>query len=184
MGEIVGLLVAAIRSLFLPRSRLQLEIVLLRHQLTVLRRTAPRPPRLTNGDRLLLVWLFRLWPGVLRSLMILRPETVVRWHRQGWRAYWRWRSRAQPGRPRTSADVRALIREISAANPLWGAPRIHGELLKLGVVVAQSTVSKYMARQRPPPGQRWSTFLRNHDDGIAYADAREQSLDYIADVAD
>src|SRR5215471_3900527 len=170
MDAIVSLLLAAVRSFFLPRSRLQLEIVLLRHQLTVLRRPAPRQPRLTNGDRLLFVSLFRLWPDVLRSLVILRPKTVVRWHCQGWRAYWRWRSRAQPGRPRTPADVRALIREVSAANPLWGAPRIHGELLKLGVAVAQSTVSKYMARQRRPPGQRWSTFLRNHADAIACAD--------------
>jgi transposase InsO family protein len=170
MGATLSLLLAAVRSFFLPRSRLQLEALLLRHQLNVLRRTAPRQPRLTNVDRLLFVWLFRLWPGVLRSLAILRPETVVRWHRQGWRAYWRWRSRAQPGRPRAPADIRALIREISVANPLWGAPRIHGELLKLGVAVAQSTVSKYMARERRPPGQRWSTFLRNHTDGIASVD--------------
>src|SRR5215471_15375462 len=118
MDAIVSLLWAAVRSFFLPRSRLQLEIVLLRHQLIVLRRTAPRQPRLSNGDRLLFVSLFRLWPDVRRSLMILRPETVVRWHRQGWRAYWRWRSRTRPGRPRTAADVRALIREISAVNPL------------------------------------------------------------------
>jgi transposase InsO family protein len=170
MGAIVRLLLAAARSFFLPRSRLQIEILLLRHQLSVLRRTAPRRPRLSNGDRLLLVWLSQLWPGVLRSLTILRPETVVRWHRMGWRAYWRWRSRAQPGRPKLAAEIRALVREISLANPLWGAPHVHGELMKLGVEVAQSTVSKYMARERRPPGQSWSTFLRNHADGIASID--------------
>src|SRR5262245_20089587 len=135
MGAIVRLLLATVRSFFRPRSRLQLEILLLRHQLNVLRRAAPRQPRLTNGDRLLFVWLFRLCPDVLRSLVILRPETIVRWHRQGWRAYWRWRSRTQPGRPRVTSDIRALIWEISIANPLWGAPRIHGELMKLGVAV-------------------------------------------------
>jgi len=170
MIEVVRLLVAAVRSWFVPRSRLQAEIVLLRHQLNVLRRSAPRRPRLTNADRLLFVWLYRLWPGVLRALTILRPESVVRWHRQGWRAYWRWRSRATPGRPKVSAEIRALIREISLGNPLWGAPHVHGELLKLGIEVAQSTVSKYMAREQRPPGQRWSTFLRNHADGIASID--------------
>jgi hypothetical protein len=144
--------------------------VVLRHQLNVLRRAAPHRIRLSNSDRLLLVWLYRLWPGILRALAIPRPETVVRWHREGFRAYWRWKSRGKPGRPTITENVRNLIREISLANPLWGAPRIHGELLKLCIEVAQSTVSKYMSKDRRPPGQSWWTFLRNHADGIASVD--------------
>ena len=144
--------------------------MILRHQLNILRRSATRRPRLTSVDRLLFVWLYRPWPGVLRSLTLLRPETVVRWHRAGFRAYWRWRSQGRAGRPTIGEDVRDLIHEISLANPLWGAPRIHGELLKLGIEVAQSTVSKYMAKGRRPPSQSWWTFLRNHADGIASVD--------------
>jgi len=106
----------------------------------------------------------------LRSVTIVRPETVVRWHRQGWRAYWRWRSRGISGRPKVEKDIRDLIREISLANPLWGAPRIHGELLKLGIEIAQSTVSKYMPKGERPSGQTWWRFLRNHADGIASID--------------
>jgi hypothetical protein len=135
MIAITRLLLAAALSFVKSRSRLQAEIVVLRHQLNVLRRAAPRRIRLSNSDRLLLVWLYRLWPGLLRTLAILRPETVVRWHREGFRAYWRWKSRGKPGRPTITKNVRNLIREISRANPLWGAPRIHGELLKLGIDV-------------------------------------------------
>jgi hypothetical protein len=124
----------------------------------------------TSVERWWFVWLYRLWPDVLRSVTIVRPETVVRWHRQGWRAYWRWKSRDISGRPRVPKDVRELIREISLANPLWGAPRIHGELLKLGIEIAQSTVSKYMPKGGRPHGQPWRTFLRNHADGIASID--------------
>jgi len=126
--------------------------------------------RPTSVERLWFVWLYRLWPDVLRSVTIVRPETVVRWHRQGWRAHWRWRSHELSGRPRVPKDVRDLIREISLANPLWGAPRIHGELLKLGIEIAQSTVSKYMPKGGRPHGQTWRTFLRNPADGIASID--------------
>jgi len=122
------------------------------------------------SDRLLFIWLYRLWPGVLDSVVIIQPETVVRWHRRGFKAFWRWKSRGHPGRPRIPREVRDLIREISLANPLWGAPRIHGELLKLGIEVAQTTVAKYMARGRRPPSQSWKTFLRNHAEGIASID--------------
>jgi transposase InsO family protein len=121
-------------------------------------------------DRLLLVGLYRLAPGVLDALKIIRPETLIRWHRAGFRAFWRWKSRPRGGRPRTPADIRRLIREMSVANPLWGAPRIHGELLKIGIDVGQTTVAKYMARRRRPPSQGWKTFLRNHADGIASMD--------------
>jgi hypothetical protein len=109
-------------------------------------------------------------PRVLDALKILKPQTVIRWHRAGFRAYWRWKSRPHGGRPKTPADIRQLIRDMSVANPLWGAPRIHGELLKLGIDVGQTTVAKYMARRRQPPSQGWKTFLRNHANGIASMD--------------
>jgi len=157
-------------SLFKSRKRLGAENLALRHQLDVLRRSAPRQRRLRGWDRFLFVWQYRLWPGVLSSIVIVQPETVLRWHRAGFRAFWRWRSRGAPGRPRLPKEIRDLIREVSLANPLWGAPRIHGELLKLGVDVAQSTVAKYMVRGRRPPSQSWKTFLRNHAEGIASVD--------------
>jgi hypothetical protein len=100
---------------------------------------------------------------------IVRPETVIRWHRAGFQAYWRWKSRPRGGRPKTALEIRQLIREISLANPLWGAPRLHGELLKLGIDVGQTTVAKYIARGRRPPSQGWKTFLHNHADGITIA---------------
>src|SRR5712664_10548 len=111
----------------------------------------PSRTRLTLIDRLIFVWLYRLRPSVLSAVVIVHPETVVRWHRAGFRLYWRWKSRARGGRPRVPRDPRDLIRKMSLANPLWGAPRIHGELLKLGIEVAQSTVAKYMGRCRRPP---------------------------------
>jgi hypothetical protein len=117
--------------LFQSRSRLQVEILVLRHQIIVLRRTAPKRARLNAGDRLLFVLLYRLWLGVLGSIAVFKPDTIVRWHRRGFRALWRWKSRRRLGRPDITKDMRDLIREISRANPLWGAPRIHGELLAL-----------------------------------------------------
>jgi transposase InsO family protein len=164
------LLLAALRARLTSRFQLEIENLILRHQINVLRRAAPRRLRFSNSERLLFVWLYRLCPNVLQAVSVLRPETIVRWHGQGWRAYWRWKSSGTPGRPKIEADVRELIREISLVNPLWGAPRIHGELLKLGIEVAQSTVSKYMAKGGRPTGQTWWTFLRNHADGIASID--------------
>ncbi len=166
----IKLVLAAVVSWLRRRARLEAENVALRHQLNILKRSAPRRVPLTNLDRSLLVWLYWLCPSVLDAIRLVRPETVVRWHRQGFRAYWRWRSQRAPGRPKMDRQVRDLIRQISMANPLWGAPRIHGEILKLGIDVAQSTVSKYMARRGRPPGQSWRTFLRNHADGIAAVD--------------
>jgi transposase InsO family protein len=142
----------------------------LRHQLNVLRRKTPKRPIFSSIDRLVFAGLYRLAPDVLDALTIVKPETVVRWHRAGFRAYWRWKSRPRGGRPKTLLEIRRLIREISIANPFWGAPRIHGELLKLGIDVGQTTVAKYMARGRRPPPQGWKTFLRNHADGIASMD--------------
>jgi hypothetical protein len=121
-------------------------------------------------DRLVFAALCGLAPSVLAALQIVKPDTVIRWHRAGFRAYWRWKSRSRGGRRRTPAEVRQLIREMSIANPLWGAPRIHGELLKLGTDVGPTTVAKYMAKRRRPPSQGWKTFLHNHADGIASMD--------------
>src|SRR5258708_22455136 len=160
----------ALMGVFPPRAALEAENLVLRHQLNVLRRKAPKRVALSSIDRLLLVGLYRIAPEVLDALKIIRPQTLLRWHRAGIRAYWRWKSRPRGGRPATPADIRRLIREMSVANPLWGAPRIHGELLKLGIDVGQTTVAKYMARRRRSPSQGWKTFLRNHADGIASMD--------------
>jgi hypothetical protein len=139
---------------------LEAEILVLRHQLNVLRRKSPKRLAFGNVDRLVFAGFYRVAPGVLDALKILKPQTVIRWHRAGFRAYWRWKSRPHGGRPKTPADIRQLIRDMSIANSLWGAPRIHGELLKLGIDVGQTTVAKYMARRREPPSQGWKTFLR------------------------
>src|ERR1700728_4223631 len=121
-------------------------------------------------DRLIFAGLYRLAPKVVGALAIVKPETVIKWHRAGFRSYWRWKSRRRGGRPTVTPEIRKLIREMSIANPLWGAPRIHGELLKLGIDIGQTSVAKYMARRRDPPSQGWWTFLRNHADGIAAMD--------------
>jgi transposase InsO family protein len=125
---------------------------------------------LNNGDRWFFVQLYRWFPSILNVLAVIQPETLVRWHRTGFRLYWRWKSRSRGGRPQIEADLRALIRQMSIENPLWGAPRVHGELLKLGFEVAQSSVAKYMVRRRRPPSQGWRTFVRNHAVDIAAMD--------------
>jgi transposase InsO family protein len=157
-------------SPFKSKSRLEAENAALRHQLIVLQRRVRGRVQLTNGDRLFLVLLYRWFPSVLRAITIIRPETLVRWHRAGFRHYWRWKSRSFGGRPQIDADLRALIRRMSVDNPLWGAPRIHGELLKLGFEVAHSSVAKYMVKRCGPPSQGWCTFLRNHAPDIAAMD--------------
>src|SRR4030081_1297736 len=134
------------------------------------RTSPPLRPSLSFRYTQVFAGLYRLAPGVLDALKIVRPETVIRWHRAGFRAYWRWKSRLRSGRPKTPLEIRHLIRKMSLANPLWGAPRIHGELLKLDINVGQTTVAKYMARGRRPPSQGWKTFLHNHADGIASID--------------
>ena len=126
--------------------------------------------RLTNNDRWFFIQLYRWFPSILRVLTIIRPETLVRWHRAGFRRYWRWKSNSRGGRPQIQTELRVLIRQMSMENPLWGAPRIHGELLKLGFEVAQSSVAKYMVKRRGPPSQGWRTFLRNHAPDIAAMD--------------
>ena len=152
------------------KSRLEAENAALRYQLIVLRRKVGGRVRLTNGDRVFFIQLYRWFPSVLKVITVIRPETLVRWHRAGFRRYWCWKSRPFGGRPQISAELRALIRRMSIENPLWGAPRIHGELLKLGFEVAQSSVAKYMVKRGGPPGQGWRTFLRNHAPDIAAMD--------------
>src|SRR5262249_28454269 len=164
------LILYALIGVFRSRAVLEAENLVLRHQLNVLRRKSPKRLVFGNIDRLAFMGLYRLAPGVLDALKILKPQTVIRWHRAGFRAYCRWKSRPPRARPTPPAAVRQLIRDMSAETPLWGAPRIHGELLKLGIDVGQTTVAKYMARSRQPPSQGWKTFLRNHADGIASMD--------------
>jgi hypothetical protein len=169
----IGLLcfvVAVLASPFKSKIRLEAENATLRHQLVVLRRKLKGRARLTNSDRWFFVQLYRWFPSILPVVMIIRPGTLVRWHRAGFRRYWRWQSRRRGGRPRIEIELRALIRQMSTENLLWGAPRIHGELLKLGFVVAQSSVAKYMVKRRGPPSQGWTTFLRNHAPDIAAMD--------------
>jgi transposase InsO family protein len=169
----IGLLwfaLAILASPFKSKLRLEAENVVLRHQLMVLRRRLQGRVRLTNQDRWFLTQLYRWFPSILSVLTIIRPETLVRWHRAGFRCYWRWKSRPLGGRPPIDTELRGLIRRMSMDNPLWGAPRIHGELLKLGFEIAQSSVAKYMVKRRGPPSQGWRTFLRNHAPHIAAMD--------------
>jgi putative transposase len=133
------------------RASLELELIALRHQVTVLRRQRRGRPQLSSLDRLLWVWLYRIWPQVIDAMVLVKPAIVVQWHRKGFRLFWRWRSR-RPGRPKIGTEIRDLIRRMSKANPLWGAPRIHGELLKLGIKVSQATVGRWMpCRPKAPP---------------------------------
>ncbi len=161
---------AVLASPFKSKLRLEAENAMLRHQLIVLRRKVRGRAQLTNGDRWFFIQLYRWFPSILEALTIIRPETLVRWHRVGFRFYWCWKSRTRGGRPQIETDLRGLIRRMSIENPLWGAPRIHGELLKLGFEVAQSSVAKYMVKRRGPPSQGWRTFLRNHAPDVAAMD--------------
>ena len=142
-----------VRGLFAGRAALMAENLALRHQLAVLQRSAKRA-KLRKRDRIFWVWLSRLWSGWRPALLIVQPATVVKWHRQGFKIYWRWKSRKRPGRPQVNRKIRDLIRRMSRENPMWGAPRILSELLLLGHAVAESTVAKYMVREpgRPYPG--------------------------------
>jgi type II secretory pathway pseudopilin PulG len=170
MIALLGFVLAVLAAPFKSKSRLEAENAALRHQLIVLRRKLQGRVRLTNNDRWFLIQLYRWFPSILQVLTIVQPETLVRWHRAGFRYYWRWKSRPRGGRPQIETDLRALIRQMSMENPLWGTPRIHGELLKLGFEVAQSSVAKYMLKRGGPPSQGWRTFLRNHAPDIAAMD--------------
>ena len=156
------MLAAATSAVFKSRTALHLENLALRQQLGVLRRSVKRP-KLTSADRLLWMWLCEVWSDWRSALVIVKPETVIAWHRKGFRLFWTWKVRhGQPGRPAVSKDIRELIRRMSRENPLWGAPRIHGELLKLGIDIGETSVGKYIVRRRKPPSQTWRTFLENH----------------------
>src|SRR5713101_7386450 len=170
MIALIWFVLAVLASPFKSKSRLEAENAVLRHQLIVLRRKARGRSQLTNNDRWFLVQMYRWFPSILTVVTIVQPETLVRWHRAGFRRYWRWKSNPRGGRPRIEMELRALIRQMSTENQLWGAPRIHGELLKLGFEVAQSSVAKYMVKRRGPPIQGWRTFLRNHAPDIAAMD--------------
>ena len=167
--QFLRLAVAALRMLAAvasatakSRAALQLENLALRHQLGVLRRSVKKP-KLATPDRVLWAWLFGVWRDWHSALVIVKPATVIAWHRRGFGLFWRWKiRRGLPGRTTVPSDVRQLIRTMCRDNPLWGAPRIHGELLKLGIDIGQTSVGKYMVRLRQPPSQTWRTFLDNH----------------------
>jgi transposase InsO family protein len=159
-----------VRDCFRTRAALEIELLALRHQLNVLQRSVKRP-KLTAADRFFWSRLSRFWTGWRSALVIVRPETVIAWHRKGFRLFWTWKvRRGQPGRPPVSPETRKLIRQMSRENPLWGAPRIHGELLKLGIDIGETSVGKYMVRGRKPPSQTWRTFLENHVKALVSVD--------------
>jgi transposase InsO family protein len=162
-SEARGTTLPSVRSIFQSPAALDLENLALRHQFGVLRRAAAKRLKLTSAGRLFWICLSRLWHDWRSALAIVKPETVIAWHRAGFRLFWTWKVRCgQPGRPIISPEVRALIRKMGREKPSWGAPRIHGELLKLGINVGESSVSKYMVRSRKPPSQTWRTFLQIH----------------------
>ena len=170
MLAILHSLVMFVADLFKSRYRLEAENLFLRHQLNIALRRTPSRLRLHGSDRALLIWMTRIWPSLLDISQVVKPETILRWHRSGFKAFWSWKSRNRAGRPKVDRELRDLIRRMSRENPLWDAPRIHGELLMLGFEVAQSTVSKYMVRGQRPPSQSWKTFLQNHAEAIAAID--------------
>jgi putative transposase len=170
MSSILISLFSAILAGLKSRLALQTEILALRHQIIVLKRSANRP-RLRPWDRFVWIGLLRFWPHWRSALVIVKPETVIGWHRRGFRLFWIWKCRhGKPGRPGIRKNVCDLIRTMSKNNSLWGAPRIHGELLKLGINVSQATVAKYMIRHPKPPSQTWRTFLKNHSKQLASID--------------
>ena len=163
MRTVCLVLLTALGSGLRRHAVLLTENAALRHQLAVLQRQARGRPRLRAGDRLFWAWLSRLWPGWRQALVIVKPDTVLRWHRRGFRLYWRWKSRSRgPGGPASRAPFKRSSARCAAPTRPWGAPRIHGELLKLGIQIAEATVGQYMVRRRPPPSQTWRTFLTNH----------------------
>ena len=163
MIEYLLLLVGLFRAMLCSRADLVAENLLLRQQLTVLTRPTRKRPRLPSRDKLFWVVLRALRRDWRQHLVLVRPDTVVRWHRQAWKLFWRWRSRSRLGRPRLSAEVRELIARMARENPRWGSERIRGELLKLGVAVSKRSIQRYRQRgPARPPSQIWRTFLANH----------------------
>jgi hypothetical protein len=168
---VLSALFASLWASFRSRAALQLEILALRHQLGVLHRSVKRP-KPTSADRLLRAWLCGIWSDWRSAFVMVKPETVLAWRRKGFRLFWTWRvRRGHPGRPPVSKETRELIRKMSRENPLWGAPRIHGELLKLGIDIGETSVSKYVVRRRKPPARTWRTFLDNHGKHLVSVDS-------------
>jgi transposase InsO family protein len=171
MFRVLPVLAAALSSLLKSRASLQLENLALRHQIGVLQRSAKKRPKLTAADRVLWAWLCEVWRDWRSALVIVKPETVIAWHRKGFRLFWTWKTRhGRVGRPTVPRNVRDLIRRLSRENPLWGAPRTQGELLKLGIQIGETNVGKYMVRQRKPPPQTWRTFLENRVKSLVSVD--------------
>ena len=163
MKTILLSLLTTLAGLLRNRATLHLEILALRQQLAMVTHKDRKRLRFRRRERLFWVWLYRIWPGCLETLAVFKADTLVRWQQRGFRLYWKWQSRRnRGGRPLVSREVRALIRRLSKENPLWGAPRLHGELQMLGIQIAQTTVAKYMIRHQKPPSQTWRTFLDNH----------------------
>src|SRR3981189_2871341 len=161
---------ATFAASFRSRAALQLEILALRHQLGVLQRSVKRP-KLTASDRFLWFWLSSLWKNWRSGVYIVKAATVIGWHRKGFRLFWTWKIRhGKFGRPGVPQEIRELIRTMSRENPIWGAPRIHGELLKLGIDLGETSVSKYMVRRRTAPSPTWRTFLGSHVSSIVSID--------------
>jgi len=169
MVPLLYALFATARSSLRSRRELALENLALRQQLAILHRKTKRP-RLTQADRAFWVALCGRWPNWQNALLIVKPETVIGWHRKGFKLYWTWKSRKRTGRPSIDAEIRTLIRRMARENPTWGAPRIHGELLMLGFEVGEATVSRYMPRRRKPPSQTWRAFLQNHTQDLVSID--------------
>jgi putative transposase len=169
MRHLLYALLATARSSLKSQRELALENLALRQQLAVVQRKTKRP-KLTKADRAFWVALSRLWPDWQSALIIVKPQTVIGWHRKGFKLYWTSESRHRGGRPPIDAEIRTLIRRIATENPTWGAPRIHGELLMPGFEVAEATVSRYMPRRRKPPSQTWRTFLHNHTKDLVSID--------------
>ena len=171
MLDLLLALLAAGRAFFRSRTDTALEVFALRQQVAVLKRKHPRPA-VNRMDRVLWIWLRRVWPRWKDALVIVKPETVIGWHRAGFRLYWRWRSRPHCGRPGVAEEIRTVIRRMARENADWGAPKIHGELLKLGFVISERTVARYLrrVRRRGDPDKRWLTFLANHREAIVAMD--------------
>jgi transposase InsO family protein len=169
MRHLLYALLATARSSLKSQRELALENLALRQQLAILHRKTKRP-KLTKADRAFWVALSRLWPDWQNALILVKPQTVIRWHRKGFRLYWTWKSRNKGGRPQIDAEIRTLIRRMVRENPTWGAPRIHGELLKLGFELGEATVSRYMPLRRKPPSHSWRAFLQNHTEDLVSID--------------
>ncbi len=161
MGDWIRIAVWALVSALRSQRNLALENLALRHQLMVLQRQKAKA-RLKDRDRVFWIWLRRVWPDWRRALIVVQPATVTGWHRRGFRAYWRWKSRPKGGRPRIDPSVRRLIRHMWNSNPTWGAPRIRAELHKLGIDVSESTIRRYRPPRPRQPSQNWRSFLENH----------------------